>query len=288
MDRTLAIEFTSRQWLLVRCGKGELLRQHLQMELRVQKEAEFHNSAYEEGLRRGVSKYYEVMRESQDFYRNYLKAHCQSGHVLEYGCGQNSLARFLAGSGAARVTGIDISEVAVRQVREQARSAGCDIAEYQVMNAETLEFPEATFDLICGVAILHHLDLRKAFSEVARTLKPGGSAIFREPLAHNPVFNLYRRLTPRLRTEDEHPLTMRDLEMASRYFEKVEVRYFHCFVLLAAPFARYLIFDRLLKSLESIDRLLFKSLPFFRRFAWSVSIVLSGPRWPAARAVFQE
>jgi SAM-dependent methyltransferase len=252
------------------------------MEARIEREAEFHNRAYSNGLRNPTSKYYEVIESSQALYRDYLETHCERAEVLEYGCGHNSLARLLASAGAAKVTGIDISEVAVRQAEELAARENCHIATYHVMNAESLQFPDQSFDLICGVAILHHLDLVRALEQIARKLKPGGSAIFREPLAHNPVFKLYRLLTPNLRTEDEHPLTMADLELAKRYFNGVEIRYFHQFVLLAAPFCRLSVFEPLRKMLDALDRTLFSWVSPLRRLAWTAVIVLSKPRCAAA------
>lgn len=42
--------------------------------------------------------------------------------------------------------------------------------------------------------------------------------MFFEPLGHNLLINLYRRLTPELRTEDEHPLVACDLERLVNYF----------------------------------------------------------------------
>jgi SAM-dependent methyltransferase len=251
------------------------------MELRIEREAEFHNKAYADGLRSPASKYYEVIESSRTLYRDYLEAHCKGAEVLEYGCGQNSLARFLVAVGAAKVTGIDISEVAVRQAEKLATRENCHLATYYVMNAESLEFPDRSFDLICGVAILHHLNLVKALEQIARKLKPDGSAIFKEPLAHNPLFNLYRLLTPKLRTEDEHPLTIADLELAKTYFDSVEVRYFHLFVLFAAPFCRLPIFEPLRKLLDALDRKVFASLSLLRPFAWTAVIVLSKPRCAA-------
>jgi hypothetical protein len=50
-------------------------------------------------------------------------------------------------------------------------------------------------------------DLSLACSEIARVLRPGGPAIFVEPLGHNPLINAYRKRTPALRTVDEHPPT---------------------------------------------------------------------------------
>jgi SAM-dependent methyltransferase len=168
------------------------------------------------------------------FYENYVISRCAGRRVLEYGCGQGSHAFLLAGKGA-QVTAIDLSETAIEQARETARLKDLEI-DFRVMNAEVLDFEDDTFDIICGTAIIHHLDLRKAFCEVARTLRPTGFAIFMEPLGHNPLINLYRKLSSQLRTEDEHPLRIEDFELAHTFFREVDVHYFHLLSLLAVPF----------------------------------------------------
>ena len=56
-----------------------------------------------------------------------------------------------------------------------------------------------------------------------------------EPLAHNPFINLFRKMTPSLRTDDEHPLRMRDLKLFEEYFSKVDVQYFHLAALCLVP-----------------------------------------------------
>ena len=46
-------------------------------------------------------------------------------------------------------------------------------------DAESLPFADASFDLVLGHAVLHHLpNLRRAFSEFHRVLRPGGRIVF--------------------------------------------------------------------------------------------------------------
>lgn len=248
------------------------------MDSKQRKEADFHDTAYSNGLRKNVSRFYLILESCHGFYRNYLRTHCQANHVLELGCGQDSNAFFMARGGAAEVTGIDISSVAIEQAAQRAGRERITGTRFHVMDAEALEFPDNSFDLVCGVAILHHLDLNKTLSEIARTLKPGGTAIFLEPLCHNPIINLYRRLTPQLRTEDEHPLSMNDLRMAERYFGKLETRFFHLLSLAMAPFSKLPGFDRLVNICDTSDQAIFKLAPFLRKYAWTVGIIFSMPR----------
>lgn len=244
---------------------------------RIQNEKAFYDRCNLEGAAYGAGKYYAVTRESTGWMKDRLGPDAEGLRVLEYGCGPGSLAFYLARRGA-RVTGIDISEIAMRRARAKAFREGLRGISFPVMNAEELGFRASAFDMICGTAILHHLDLQTCFRELARTLKPTGKAVFIEPMGHNPLINLYRRLTPRLRTVDEHPLVMSDLELARRHFGSVETRFFHLFALLAVAFRRRRVFGPLLGFLERLDRRLFASMPFARRWAWTCVVILTDPR----------
>lgn len=244
---------------------------------RYDRERAAHNKIFSEHTRDSALKFYCIVNQSRALYEGTLLNRCAGSTTLEYGCGQGTHSSVLAQRGAARVVGIDISDVAIAQAREEAERRGLRQMEHYRMNAESLEFQADSFDLICGTAILHHLDLTRAFSELARTLRPGGTAVFMEPLGHNPAINLYRWMTPNLRTVDEHPLFMKDIAMARRYFRKVDVQFFTLQTMLAVPFHGSKWFRPLLYSLEAADRMLFRALPFMKRYAWQVVLILEDP-----------
>jgi ubiquinone/menaquinone biosynthesis C-methylase UbiE len=129
-------------------------------------------------------------------------------HVLDYGCGRGDAALDYLRAGA-RVTGIDISPVYVEAAAEAARAAGFseDRFAFHAMDAHTLAFPDDAFDLVIGYGILHHLDPDVALAEIHRVLRPGGRVMLYEPLADHPLLRLFRRLTPKARTEDEAPFS---------------------------------------------------------------------------------
>jgi SAM-dependent methyltransferase len=244
---------------------------------RQQRERDFHDRACAERTRTSTDRFYAIDSRSTDFYRQYLAARCDGQRVLEYGCGRGSAAFFLAENGAA-VTGIDISPVAIEQAtREAERRSLADRVSFEVMDAEALRFDDDSFGLVCGTAILHHLDIDRAYSELARVLLPSGGSLFLEPLGHNPVINFYRRWTPHLRTEDEHPLRMSDLQRASRYFGDVRWRFFELSTLLAVPARRRRRFDRLVAALARVDETLFRVLPGVGRYAWVVAFAVAQP-----------
>src|SRR5256885_496031 len=126
------------------------------------RERSAHNKYFSEGTRKNVDKYYRTTRKSRALYEQQLLARSPGRAALEYGCGMGSHSLFLARNGAARVVGIDLSDVAIAKARETASLRCLSQAEYSVMNAEHLQFADDSFDLICGTAILHHLDLDRA------------------------------------------------------------------------------------------------------------------------------
>lgn len=147
-------------------------------------------------------------------------------NVLDYGCGKGDYAVKLLDMGA-RVEGIDIAQTYIDECSRLARDGCYDPARYcfQVMDAHTLDFPDDHFDVVIGNGILHHLDFEVALREIHRVLKPGGRAIFQEPIAGNPLLRLFRLLTPKARTDDERPFTRADLRRMGKGWV-VENRYY--------------------------------------------------------------
>jgi SAM-dependent methyltransferase len=139
--------------------------------------------------------------------------------ALDFGCGRGYASLELLRRGAAHVTGLDISAAEVEHARGLAAAEGfADRSRFVVADAHATGFPDDSFDLIVGSSILHHLDLEPALRELRRILRPGGRAVFSEPLWHNPLLRVGRTLTPTARTRDEHPLTEDDWRLCATIF----------------------------------------------------------------------
>jgi 2-polyprenyl-3-methyl-5-hydroxy-6-metoxy-1,4-benzoquinol methylase len=244
---------------------------------KLDKERAFHDQRFGEGVdqRAKLLKYYSVNKHLEEFYTDTISEICQGKELLEYGCGRGERSRKWVRLGA-EVTGIDISSEGIRKARKRS-SNGDYRANYFVMDAANTTFDGSTFDIVVGSGIIHHLDLRESYQELSRILKKNGHIVFSEPLGSNPVINLYRALTPKMRTEDEHPLREKDIKLLSEYFHNVEAEYFTLFTLLAVPFRKMPIFIWLLGLLASIDQIVFR-VPFLKRFAWMVVIHAYNPR----------
>lgn len=73
------------------------------------------------------------------------------------------------------VVGIDYSAGMVEQTNTQVEALGLKNARMVRMDAEQLDFPDASFDcVLCGFAIFFFPNLEKALSEFRRVLKPEG------------------------------------------------------------------------------------------------------------------
>lgn len=240
------------------------------------REKRLQDERFSEGGSRGVvDRAYAITAESHGYYRRRLAADAPGRRILEIGSGLGESALALAEAGGI-VTGIDLSDVAVDAANEKARARGLR-ASFEAMDAESTRFSDRSFDIVCGGAIIHHLDTDRAYREIARLLAPNGYAIFLEPLGYNPFINLYRRLTPGIRTPDEHPLLDRDLELATRYFGDVRISYYYLTTLLALPVARTRAGATLVRAGNAIDRILFRLFPALRRQAWFIVLELRQP-----------
>lgn len=95
--------------------------------------------------------------------------------VLEIGVGLGADHQRFAEAGA-RLTGIDLTARAVEFTRERFSALGLS-SDLRQGDAEHLDFPDDTFDLVYSWGVLHHSpDTPRAVNEVFRVLKPGGVA----------------------------------------------------------------------------------------------------------------
>jgi SAM-dependent methyltransferase len=98
---------------------------------------------------------------------------------LEIGAGTGYFTLNLLQAGVvADATCTDISPGMVSTLSLNARRLGLEVRTARA-DAESLPFADASFDLVLGHAVLHHLpNLRRAFAEFHRVLRPGGRIAF--------------------------------------------------------------------------------------------------------------
>ena len=98
---------------------------------------------------------------------------------LEIGAGTGYFSLNMLQAGVvSEATCTDISPGMVATLARNAERLGLQVRTARA-DAESLPFSDESFDLVLGHAVLHHLpNLRRAFSEFHRVLRPGGRIVF--------------------------------------------------------------------------------------------------------------
>jgi ubiquinone/menaquinone biosynthesis C-methylase UbiE len=218
--------------------------------------------------------FYSIDRINKKYLSDWLNENIPGKITLDYCCGTGIQSVEMAKIGAT-VYGIDISNVEIQTAINRVKNNNLyDRVTFKVMDAEQMDFNDNFFDVIVCTGVLHHLDLNRAFPEISRVLKKGGLVICLEALGYNPLINLYRKLTPHLRTrwEIDHILTLKEIKQGLNYFTNVDIKYFHLLTLLAIPLRNNKYFYKILSFLEFFDKILL-SIPIIRLLAWQVYFV---------------
>lgn len=211
-------------------------------------------------------------------------------YLLDLGCGAGENSVYFAKKGA-RCVAADYSPGMVDVALKLAAANNVAI-DGRTINAMDIEFPDNTFDIVYASNLLHHIpNPKEAIREMYRVLKPGGKACFWDPLKHNPVINVYRRMATKVRTEDETPLDINIVNYVRSLFRETDYDTFWIATLWI--FLRFYLVEkvdpnkerywkkiiieqaRLEKdylALEKVDQLL-KKLPLMKRFAWNLAVV---------------
>lgn len=214
-----------------------------------------------------------------------IKEHELKGmRVLDCGAGLGELATWLAIRGAY-VTAIDVSPKSLEVLSKRAMHHGVSQnVTSRVLPLEQIDYADASFDMVVGEFVLHHVLLDKCMPQIRRVLRPGGTALFLETSATSKLLMFFRAhiighlWLPKYQDEIEHPLTTRDIDYIDDVFEgRCTVHYFpfmflkildsHLFRFKLRPVSRLL---------ATGDQLIYKYLPPMRKYSYFKIIELRG------------
>jgi len=174
-----------------------------------------------------------LRRKFNKEFRFLLMGSLRGKSLLDVGCGDGENAVMLAQLGAL-VTGIDISPKAIDLAWKRAEMNGVkDSVRFCCSPLESADFPQNSFDIIWGDAILHHLiaELDRVVHKLTEWAKPGALLLFGEPTNFNNALRKFRFMLP-VKTDatpDERPLEPADLEIVRRHIPDLQVKPFRLF-----------------------------------------------------------
>jgi SAM-dependent methyltransferase len=114
----------------------------------------------------------------------YLLPHLRPGlDVLDVGCGPGTITMDLAGllGSTGRVTALEVTEEALDLARKEAERRGAGNVDFVTGDAEALDLPDDSFDVVHAHQVLQHLaDPVAALREMRRVCRPGGLVAVRD------------------------------------------------------------------------------------------------------------
>jgi 2-polyprenyl-3-methyl-5-hydroxy-6-metoxy-1,4-benzoquinol methylase len=196
--------------------------------------------------------------------------------LLDYGCGMGEESVYFAKLGA-HVTAIDISEVGVATLKRRAAHHKLDIRALE-MRCDQTSFADASFDRVHGMGILHHVGIDTALAEVWRVLRPGGVAVFLEPMGDSPTVEAVKTfLMKHARflgdfddvTDHEHNLRWDEVGRATKRFSRATTVPYHLLYRL-----KRFIPESMHDAVRRIDHGVLSMLPSLQHYAGAVAIQL--------------
>ena len=145
--------------------------------------------------------------------------------LLEAGCGNARLARELVVRYPdASVVGIEVDE------RQHAKNLAAPQAGLQFVaaGAESIPFPDASFDGALMLKSLHHVPLGRmadALRELARVLRPGGWLYVSEPVYGGSLNELVRLFNDERVVRAAAQQALDEAEHSGRWLEAAELRF---------------------------------------------------------------
>lgn len=104
------------------------------------------------------------------------REHGQDMRILDLGCGIGFWTVEFAMRGFPHVHAADLTTRALELTRARLETIGA-LAELSLQNAEQISFADGEFDHVNCQGVIHHTpDTDAAVAEIARVLKPGGTA----------------------------------------------------------------------------------------------------------------
>lgn len=143
------------------------------MKQKFSKKAQFYDSIASDFD--SVMNKYEVKKRLQLVFNELSKEKLRGKKVLDAGCGTGIFSKRAYEAGSM-VTSLDIGQNLLNEVKKKCK------AKLVIGSVTSLPFGDACFDVVISTEVIEHTENpKKAVSELARVLKPGGILVITTP-----------------------------------------------------------------------------------------------------------
>lgn len=147
--------------------------------------------------------------------------------VLDFGCFSGNYLSIQLAEKSKYYLGIDLSDVAINQLRENIASKNISNAYVKTIDILSPEFKEKDFDIIYAEGVIHHFKyIDTILSTLASKLSPGGLVITFDPMQTAITSKIIRSLYHPFRSDKEweFPFTKRTFNSIDNYFDIVGIQ----------------------------------------------------------------
>ena len=182
----------------------------------------------------GSSSYVDYLRAPYIDYENLLNENIDSQSVLlDLCCGDGIHSLFIARLGAKKVVATDIAYNSIKVANIKAEKEKLLNIDFIVGDAENLDFPADSFDIVCCVGSLSYVDLTMFVTQVKKVLKLNGKFICVDSFDYNINYRANRFIDYLLGKRSYSTLkrmpNSKHLNFFKQEFKELDIKYYGIF-----------------------------------------------------------
>ena len=206
------------------------------------------------------------------FYKKLLKIHVNSNTTVMDLCCGDGIHSINLGYLSNHVIATDIAENSIEIAKLRAKALNINSIQFLKGDAENIQFPDNSFDVVTCVGSISYVELEKFTAEVLRILKPGGRFIALDSFNHNPIYRFNRYLhylkgNRSISTLNRMPKE-KTLEYLAGQFQSLEKHYFGIFIFIAPFLSRFLGGTKAKKVIDYLD----KKISFLKKYSFKIVV----------------
>ncbi|NQU85565.1 MAG: class I SAM-dependent methyltransferase [Mariniphaga sp.] len=169
----------------------------------------------------------------------------------------------------------DIVPNSLEIAKIRAVKMGVSNIDFQVADAENLNFQPYSFDMVTIIGSLSYLDLNLFIKQVKQVLRPGGKLLILDSFNHNPIYKInrfihYLKGKRTISTLKRMP-TKNTLKILSQNFKHIETFYFGIFAFLGTLISIVYGSKTAVKIISQLDA----RFTFLKKYAFKIVIEIT-------------